>query len=673
MGATNKKRNVSSDIEGKEEKLGITTENEAPKASVSKGKSVKGLADLSFSDEDKKKILVQVQSEYEFATKGLTSWIDKNLNRLRLYNNQKRQEDLVGEPLLFTHMNTWLASLYDDELDKAWTPRDDGDIEAAENLTNVAEYDTELMDKAELDLNVLWDALFFSYGLIDHIEFDVDRKCPAPSAIDPTSFLYDSLSASIDGNSVNKGGMRFLGWSMYMNEREVDMSPIMEAGALKKLRKEGGKESDKQKEARQLRIEALGGDIAHFDKENMGNNNVYEVLQWRTWWDGKKVILLLTPEAKDLLGGKILPVDEDTGDSISWWVSAKRINPQPHQFKGVSLPDILEDKQRKKAVLINDALNLTRISVYGSHGYNKNLIKNTNDLKWGYDKWIAVDGDPRTAIAPIYKDSPNLNVLDNMLNYLDVSAQTASATPSLQQGVLSEQQRTLGELQMVSESSKTRYSLALKTISMGDKDFWNLWYLSYKVFFNDGLGDKVIRISGSTRSFRKISRKDILCKVDPDVRITSKALAEAKKQREFIQYMKVMEYVMQDTDADKRAGEKHGLYLAGMDKEVIDTVLPPTSDEVIAREQNDMLDEGKVPPFLPNDNHRVHIRIHKEAMDSEKKTNHINLHVKALKMVQANPNLAPQEQAGMSEGQTAPQGAVSTSIPMGESNLSGMM
>ena len=669
MATTKKKGNVSEILDNKE-KLDMTAKDEAPTGSTKKGKSIKGMLDLDLKPEDEKKLLVQVSSEYEFATKGLDQWIDKNLKRLKLYNNQKRDEDLVGEPLLFTHMNTWLSSLYDDELDKQWIPREDGDIESAENLTSTADYDVELMGKDDLDLNQLWDALFFSYGLVDMIEFDIDKKCPAPSIIDPTSFYYDTLSSSIDGNSVNKGGMRFLGWSLYMSRREVLNSHVMYPDALDKLEKVNKKESDKQEEARRMRIEALGGDIVHFDKSDMNDNNVYEVLQWRTWWDGKKVLLLLTPDCESIIGGKILPLD-DKGNPLSWWVASKRINPQPHQFKGMSLPDMLEDKQRKKAVLINDALNLTRISVYGSHAFNKNLIKNVNDLKWGYDKWIAVDGDPRQAIAPVYKDSPNLNLLDNMLNYLDVSAQTASATPSLQQGVLSEQQRTLGELQMVAESSKTRYSLALKSIASGDKDFWNLWYLSYKVFFNDGLGEKVIRIAGSTRSFKKITKKDITCKVDPDVKITSKALSEASKMRKFAQYVKLLEVVLTDPEADKRAGIKHGMYLAGLDSEEIDNVLPPTRDEVIAREQNDMMDRGEVPPFLENDNHQVHLREHKKARDGKIKDNHMIAHMKGLKLEQINPALNPdQNEMGMSEGQVAPaQGSSPMRFPAEVTNL----
>jgi hypothetical protein len=217
---------------------------------------------------------------------------------------------------------------------------------------------------------------------------------------------------------------------------------------------------------------------------------------------------------------------------------------------------------------------------------------------------------------------------------------------------------------MVAESSKTRSSLALKSIASGDKEFWNLWYLSYKVFFNDGIGEKTIRIAGSTRSFRKINRKDIICKVDPDVKITSKALSEASKMRRFAQYVKLLEVVLQDPEADKRAGIKHGMYLAGMDREEIDNVLPPTRDEVIAKEQNDMMDRGEVPPFLENDNHQVHIRVHKEARDSKIKDNHMMLHMKGLKLEQINPALNPdQNEAGMSEGQVAPAPRVGVPMP----------
>ena len=195
--------------------------------------------------------------------------------------------------------------------------------------------------------------------------------------------------------------------------------------------------------------------------------------------------------------------------------------------------------------------------------------------------------------------------------------------------------------------------------------------MSYKVFFNDGLGEKVIRIAGSTRSFKKITKKDITCKVDPDVKITSKALSEASRMRKFAQYVKLLEVVLQDPQADKRAGIKHGMYLAGLDSEEIDNVLPPTRDEVIAREQNDMMDRGVVPPFLENDNHQVHLREHKKARDGKIKDNHMIAHMKGLKLEQINPALNPdQNEMGMSEGQVAPaQGSSPMRLPAEVTNL----
>lgn len=668
MATTNKKGNVSSmqGMEIKEEAY------EKPK----KGK-ITGITDLTFADGEKAKILGQVQAEYKFATRGLDTWIDSNLKRLKLYNNQKRDPEFVGEPLLFTHMNTWLAFLYEDEHDKEWIPREDGDIEASENLSSVSEYDAELMQKAELDYNLGWDALFFSYGLVDMLEFDLNMKCTAPSLIDPIGFYYDTLSSSIDGNIVNRGGMRFLGWDMYMSEREIRESMFMNADALDILKKsDTHKNNSRKDEAREQRMEAIGGDIAHFENNSMGDNNIFEVLQWRTWWKGKKVLLLLTADCQDIIGAKVLPVDEN-GKPISWWVSSKRFNPQPHQFKGMSLPDMLEDKQRKKAVLVNDALNLSRITVYGSHAYDENRIDNVADLQWGYDKWIAVDGDPRTAIAPVYKDSPNLPLIDNLLAYLDNSAQTASATPSLQQGVLSEQQRTLGELELVSQSSKTRYSLALKTFAEGDRDFWGLYYAGLKVHLGNGLGKKIVRIAGSPTTFRKLSRKDIICKVDPDIRITSRTLSEAKKMREFGQFMSLLELTLNDPDADKRAILKKAYYLSGRKRDEIDELLPPTADEVIAKEQNEMISRGEEPPFLENDNHLTHIRVHKDAIENSIKANHIALHIEALKMIQENPQLAPQEmQIGTGEGEVLPTNQSGAGAGMGvpsPSQEAGMM
>lgn len=613
---------------------------------------------IDFNKDDKKKLLAQVQKEYKFSTRELKSWIDKNLRRLKLYNNQTRKEEHVGEPLIYTHIDTWLASLYDDRMDMQFIPREEGDIKTAENTTKVAEYDYELMDMEDVDREQEWDALFFGYGLVDWLEFDSVKKCPAPYVLDPLCFYYDTLGNSIDGNVAGKSGFRFLGWDMFLSAKEIEANPLLGEEAIKLMKGNKGDDNSNKTKARRERMIALGGDYSQMD-DDLNNNTIYQVVQWRTFWDGKRIVVMLSPDLKEVLGATFLPEyeDEDGNTASTWWVSCKRFSPMSHQFKGVSLPDLLEDKQRKKAELLNDTLKLARATVFGNYAYDKTKIDNNVDLGFGYDKWIPVNGDPASAIRPVQKDVPFTGLMDNMLNYLDVSAQKASATSEMTQGILSKDNRTASELNLMAQMTQIRYSLVAKSFASGDRDGLRLWYLSYKINFDEGLGEKIVRIGGvgGYTEYRKVTGKEMICKIDPDIKVESTDLARAKKQREFGMVSQVAEITLQDKDADKRGLEKHLYYLAGVDQDTIDMILPPTTDELIARDQNEMINAGKKPPILPNDNHLVHIREHRRAIENPIKKAHIEAHYQALRLIQANPALQPTaNEAGMQTGETAP-------------------
>jgi len=73
--------------------------------------------------------------------------LDEWAVRLKLYNNQKRDKETIGDPLLFTIHQTVLASLYSDRLGVDFLGREAGDEETAENLNAMAEYDYDEMEK----------------------------------------------------------------------------------------------------------------------------------------------------------------------------------------------------------------------------------------------------------------------------------------------------------------------------------------------------------------------------------------------------------------------------------------------------------------------------------------------------------------------------------------------
>jgi hypothetical protein len=61
-------------------------------------------------------LIQQVDSEFTAGINYIRPKWNKWITRLKLYNNQKRDDSAVGSPLLFTTFQTVFASLYDDEL-----------------------------------------------------------------------------------------------------------------------------------------------------------------------------------------------------------------------------------------------------------------------------------------------------------------------------------------------------------------------------------------------------------------------------------------------------------------------------------------------------------------------------------------------------------------------------
>src|SRR5579864_1415301 len=78
-----------------------------------------------------KKLAEQVRAEWEYCYRTQNGKVQMWLNRLKLYNNQKRQDDAVGDATLFTIHNSVLSALYDDDLTVGWEGRNEGDEDIA--------------------------------------------------------------------------------------------------------------------------------------------------------------------------------------------------------------------------------------------------------------------------------------------------------------------------------------------------------------------------------------------------------------------------------------------------------------------------------------------------------------------------------------------------------------
>ncbi|MBI4136854.1 hypothetical protein HY469_02215 [Candidatus Roizmanbacteria bacterium] len=591
-----------------------------------------------------KRIIEQVNEEYVLSFDFNEAKRATMLARLKLYNNQRRDQNAVGDPLMFTVFNTVHAALYDDRLMATWEGRSGkGDEDIEENLNALSEFDYDIMGKSELDYYWNWDAEFFGRGLLQMMDFNRESgvMAPAPELIDAVAFIRDPNAKSVNGDIMGRGAMRFGGVEVGATYYELKNLPgYFNLASLKK---------DKEvksllKEAREARSQAQGTTKFNAQEEALGKFNNYEfnLLNWFTTIRGERYLVTLGNRRTSLVRLVKLPYGR------RWPIIDRALYPMAHDWDGVSIPDLTEDKQRARAILINLGLKSAKSDAMPQYLFDQDRIKNKNDLNWRSDKFIGVNGRVDNAIMPLQKSTVHQYV-NIIMDILDTAAQRATATPEIQQGVPSSVDRTLGELNLVSSKVDTRYSMNAKVYGWSEKAFWLQWYRQYKIYFKDKIDEKIVRIQGALApTWRPLMKDNIVSDVDPDVKIESRVISEAKKQRtlqSFSGFAGFASMAIQNPDNNRRAIEKKYAKLQGMSKEEIDMMFPPTVDEMQAEAENEILNTGKIAKVNINDDHLVHIQIHAKANQNPQSAVHIRAHKKLMLIKRDRPDLFPQMEA----------------------------
>lgn len=598
---------------------------------------------------DYAKLALQVQEEFKIGSRFMQPKVDEWAVRLKLLNNQKRDKTAIGDPLMFTILQTVLASLYGDRLGVTHLGREEGDEETCSNIDALARFDYEEMENDVLDYEWDFDTCFFGRGLKLIMEFDRKAMCPIPEIIDPMTWIRDPRAKSVNGDRKGRGAMRYGGREIRLTKGQMREAGVyFDFEGLKADSATGREQYDRNVTARR---EAQGFDNSSKTEESTsGDNSEIRLLEWFTNWNGKKVLVTLGDECKKVVRYQAL-------DTSFWPIVDRPLYPVAHDWDGVSIPDLVEDKQRARASLQNMGLQGIKTGLTPTYLYDFNKIKNKADLNLAMNKHVGVDGNPSGAIQLVPRAEVKAEV-GWILETLDAAAQKATATPDIQQGATGGTKRTATELNLVSNKVDTRYSLSAKIWGWSEKRFWKYWYKLYKDHFTAGIDEKVIRIRGAMGfKWRKLTRENIIAVNDPDVVVESRVVAEEIKTNNLQKYRLFLKDIMA-TDPQsaniRLALRKIGEY-SGFQKDEVEQILPPTVDELTAEAENEGLDAGEKVPVNVYDDDFMHMQVHNKAADTPAKFAHINAHRKAMMLKRVNPALDlarnrptdPQEEANM--------------------------
>lgn len=586
------------------------------------------------SKRDFSALIEQVQSEYNVAWWFIKPKWDEWALRLKLYNNQKRDKDAVGDNTLFTVFQTVLAALYADQLQAAFVPRESGDEETAENLDVTAEYDHEEMEKDMLDYEWDFEAMFFGRGLACFMEFDREAMVPVPEIWHVMTVLRDPMATSVNGNKKGKGRARFLGREIRMTKDEMEELDVY--FNYKDLKSSGTNTKSLVDENMRIMADAAGlSDVSKFSSLK-GDNASMRLVEWFTMYKGKRVFVTLADDMK-----KVVRYEELDSKNIP--IIDRSIYPMPNSWDGVSIPDLVEDKQRGRAVATNLALKGVKAGLHPMYLFDENKIKNRADLNFEFNKFVGVQGNPNGAVIPMQKEGVKQDV-QWILDTLAQGAELSTASPDIKQGGRPQEGGTATRDALVDKGSDTRYSLSAKIFGWSEKRFWKQWYRLYKDNFAKGIDEKSVRITGALGAkWRPFTRENLIANTDPDVKIESRIVSEAKRANELRNFQSYMQFISAAPNANLLFALRYMGKLSGLKKDIIDRLLPPTIEEMRAEEENELLRRGEKVEVLPTDDHQTHLGIHNKMEDTPAKLAHMNAHKRAMMLQQARPDLFPQQ------------------------------
>jgi hypothetical protein len=523
-------------------------------------------------------VLEQVQKEILYGLDSDSTKRDIFRRRLKKYIEINKDKDKVSVNVIYAMMQLHLAICTSDELTAAFKPRGIGDEEYAENLNNLAAFDRDEMGIDQIDYQHHWDRGFFGSSVRVLDRYDDNTETPVFCIKDPLSWIPDPM-----GNHIDKP--RFHYFEEFMPASAMTEEYGFSETAVKDIEATKGQLTDEQQKTRSEFYSKQG--IVDINDDTP--NGFYPVINGYTECEGKKAVVTVSRDGLVLLRYKELEPNADGVTEfpvVISWLSPLRGDP-----RGVSIPDLVEDKQTAESTLMNLRLIDAKFATLGQNFlYDTRAIKNVNELKAPSTnpKWIGINPDSGVPASAAIYPVPRQNIAADSYNVsqeLKQQYQLDTGFGPNTLGVPGDKSMTLGEAQQIQANANLRLGLNVQVASWSEKKFWRLWYEAYKANFKSASG-KIIRVTTTFgTNVVTIRPDDLKCSTDPDIYVEFKSKAKALNEQEKAGFMATLPLLLQDPSTpriSKKFALRKSMRLNGMKRDEVYAQVPKDGDELTA-------------------------------------------------------------------------------------------
>ncbi len=562
-------------------------------------------------------ILTTIRTQFRVSDDYLrlkkTNWT----NYVKLYLNQYRKNqnpETIGSKIIFSKFHEAYANFSMDERSVLFDPRDADDFDATGNLNKIADFDWAEFSGPKVWNEWLWDALFYSYGILDLSEWDNARKTIVPKVQDPFTFFFDPAAVSVEYARF-MGRWKFADYADLINDGRLDEKKVREMAKTQTPVLGSDQNIVQAQRAKQI---LLG---SNYYQEPAMVAGYFQILEWYMRINGEAYVVWTNSTISYVLGYEKLDY-KDMGDGKSRFPFVfKQFYRLPRTLVGVGIPDIMEDDHRADVQLMNFFLEGVRQDSTPSFAYNVKALLNPKDLLTReVGKNIAFTTAPNGELIPY----PKSNVVTG--ETINFESMLQSRTDSILGTFRIQGRMTATMVAIMKERQDMILAARAKEMTEADKEAWQIWFARYKRYMNTS-SKKMLRVVGENglKSIKQLTRGDFIPKTDPDIKIESKLMSEPKKVLARRDFSELLQPTVQ-AGGSLRESLRYLYRLIDLDKDTVTDILPPTPHEMRAEMENDLIDDEKAPMIHENDDDLVHIQVHMRAEDNKVREIHLRAH-----------------------------------------------
>lgn len=600
---------------------------------------------------EKNDTIFQARSEYEEGRSYLEPRKTRWTRQLIMMNNLQRGEQYIASTTLQSFFNRVFSSLYSNTMSQKFVPGNDAEIKTTQNLNTLAISDAQEMDKPKLDYDWLWDACFYGVGYVETLLWNKRRKLMKPEVINPMFFSYDPYFSDLQK-------WRYYDKWILRNKHEIEM--LIKSGVITGISNVTELETGIDPYIWTWHIQAeLAKDVNPPATDSIvPSSGIYQILEHAMYIDGKKHIVWLNRSMTMILRDEELDLNDDPeneGESL-WPIVRKHVFKEPHSSATVSVPDLIEDKHRALNVLFNLAYIAIKDEVNPLYLYDTTKVQNIAQFfQRQPNQHIAVN-DTTSAVVPM-KQKPSLS--NSALAFINtMKSESSDVLGTAQPPNMGQKggKKNATQDAMLQQLADLAQSLQAKLVAEGEQEFWSQWYQRYLKHREEGDIKTAVITNSMGTTFTEIQLDEIKTKFPPKVLIISSKEAEYKEmveRRELAGQLQLIQSVLSPSQFKIFLKQYYFPKFKTFDQSSIDVVMPKSSEEIIAENENESLAAGKWAEVKETDDHETHLAIHSRVKKNEMSWTHILTHQFALGEQKKQQALAAAKQA--QEQASAPQ------------------